>query len=559
MEKVVECVPNFSEGRDKEIISKITGEIEKVDGVYLLDVDMGSATNRTVVTFVGSPEGVFEAAFNAIKKASELIDMKKHHGEHPRIGACDVCPFVPVSNVTMEECVGIARRLGKKVGEEIGIPVYLYEEAASASYRKNLADIREGEYEGLQNKIKDIRWKPDFGPSQFNPKSGATIIGAREFLIAYNINLNTKEKKLANLIATHLREKGGSLRDKDGNIVKDESGNSVIVPGVFKNVKAVGWFIEEYNIAQVSINLTNYKISPPHIVLEEARRKANEIGVVVTGSEIVGLVPLDAMIMAGKYYLQRQNASRGVPQEDIIDIAIRSMGLNELYPFEPQKKIIEYRIRKDDKKSLVKMSIRDFVNEVSRQSPAPGGGSVAALCGSLSSALSSMVANLTVGKKEYKEAWEEMNNIAEEAQKIKDVLLQAIDDDASAFNKVMDAIRLPKKSEEEIKKRESEIEKVTIKATEVPLSVMENSLKALKLAMVVAEKGNKNSLTDAGVSSLMAHSAIISAYYNVLINLSSIKDEEYRKKTIEKAKKIIEEGEGISEKIKKIITLQLLE
>ena len=404
--KLVECVPNFSEGRNNDIINAITKEIEKVEKVMLLDIDSGAATNRTVVTFIGPPEEIKKAAFNAIKKASELIDMSAHKGEHSRIGATDVCPFIPVSGVTMEDCVNIANEVGRRVGEELKIPVFLYEEAAKVPERKNLANIRQGEYEGLEEKLKAPEWKPDYGEAIFNPASGATVIGAREFLIAYNVNLNTKKKKIAGEIAKTIRESGKAKRDEEGKIIRNENGKALKIPGTLKFVKAVGWYIEEYGQTQVSINLTNYKITPFHKVFEEVKNQAESLGAMVTGSELVGLIPKDAMIEAGKYFLKKQDECLGVPEDDLIKMAIMSMGLSQITPFVPEKKIIEYRFKKKEG-SLTEMTVSDFVNELSRSSPAPGGGSVAALCGSISAGLSSMVANLTYGKKGYEEKWGE--------------------------------------------------------------------------------------------------------------------------------------------------------
>ncbi|MGB4704428.1 MAG: glutamate formimidoyltransferase [Candidatus Saccharicenans sp.] len=557
--KIVECVPNFSEGRDREKIQAIVREIESTPGVKLLDVDPGEATNRTVVTFIGSPEAVKEAAFKAIKKAAELIDMSQHRGAHPRIGATDVCPFVPVSGVTMEDCVRLANELGKRVGEELGIPVYLYEEAARKPERKNLASIRAGEYEGLPEKLKDPEWQPDYGPAVFNPKTGATVIGAREFLIAYNINLNTRDRKIAQEIASYLRESGRPKKDKNGNIVYDKNGQPVRIPGKFKAVKAVGWYIDEYGIAQISINLTNYKITPPHVVFDEACRLAEKLGVRVTGSEIVGLVPLEALLMAGRHYLEKQGKSPGVPEKELVRIAIRSLGLNDIVPFDPAKKIIEYQFPADEK-SLVKMKLDEFADELSMDSPAPGGGSVAALCGCLSAALSSMVANLTVGKKGYEQEFERMKQVAVRAQKLKDELLQAVDRDTRAFNRVMDAYRMPRATEEQAKEREAAIEEANKEATLVPFSVLEKSLELAELAAEAAEHGNKNSVSDAGVAGLTARSCGLGAYYNVCINLPNIKDEAFRKKTLTRAgqlkKKLLKQTDKLEKMMEKVLQPQ---
>ncbi len=554
--KIVECVPNFSEGRDRDKIQAITKEIEATPGVKLLDVDPGESTNRTVVTFVGSPEGVKEAAFRAIKKAAEVIDMTGHKGAHPRLGATDVCPFVPVCGVSMEECVQLAHELAERVGRELGIPVYLYEEAAQKPERRNLANIRSGEYEGLPLKLKDPAWQPDYGPAVFNPKTGATVIGAREFLIAYNINLNTKDRRMAHEIALNLREAGRAKRDETGQIIRDAEGKTVMVPGKFKYVKAVGWYIEDYGCAQISINLTNYKISPLHLVFEEAVKEAEKLGLRVTGSEIVGLVPKEALLMAGRYFYEKQGKSPGVPEEELIRMAIRSLGLNDVAPFEAKNKIIEYRVE-EKRTSLVRLSVRELVNEISLDSPAPGGGSVAALCGALSAALSSMVANLTYGKKGYEPVTEEMKTTALTAQNLKDRLLQLVDDDTQAFNQVMEALRLPRGSEEQQKEREVALERAQQEATLVPLEVLRLSRQLLELSEKVVRRGNKNSLSDAGVSALTAVAAAEAAYYNIRINLLNIKDEAFREKVEQEAKEIFSLVEKMSEAIKTVVFKEL--
>jgi glutamate formiminotransferase/formiminotetrahydrofolate cyclodeaminase len=521
--KLVECVPNFSEGRDREKIGAITREIEAVPGVKLLDVDPGASTNRTVVTFIGTPEAVKEAAFRAIAKAADVIDMRAHQGAHSRIGATDVCPFVPVSGVTMEDCVRLAGELGARVAAELGIPVYLYEAAARKPERRNLALVRAGEYEGLSEKLKDPRWAPDFGKAVFNPKSGATVIGAREFLIAYNINLNTRDRKLAHEIALSLRESGRAKRDRTGNIVKDKRGNAVKLPGRFKEVKSVGWYVEDYGLAQISVNFTNYKVTPVHVVFDEARRLAGQLGLRVTGSELVGLIPKEALLMAGRYYLEKQGKSPGVPEEELIRVAVRSLGLSDVVPFDPAKKIIENQFREDGA-ALVGLTLRGFADELSMDSPAPGGGSVAALCGALSAALTAMVANLTVGKKEYEAARPEMVATAVRAQELKDALLGAVDRDTKAFNKVMEAFRLPKTTSEQAEEKDRAVEEANKEATLVPLEVLEKSVEAVALAKVVAAKGNRNSVSDAGVAGLAGQAAGEGAAYNVLINLAGIKD-----------------------------------
>ena len=526
MLKLVECVPNFSEGRDLDLIDSITKEITETEDVKLLDVDPGADTNRTVVTFIGTPEGVKEAAFKAIKKASELIDMRNHTGAHARMGATDVCPFIPVSGITMDECVEIAKQVGERVAKELSIPIYLYEEAASCPERNSLADIRKGEYEGFAEKIKEHDWKPDFGEAKFNEKSGATVIGAREFLIAYNVNLNTTDRKLAHDIALTIREAGRAKRDEQGKIVRDENGKMVKVPGLLKATRAVGWYIDEYRQAQVSINLINYKITPPHITFDTICDEAAKRGLRVTGSELVGLIPLQAMLEAGKYYLLKQGKSPGVPDEDLIEAAVVSMGLRDIAEFDVQKKIIEYQVQ-ETKGPLVKKDLREFANELSSDSPAPGGGSVSALAGALGSALAGMVANLTIGKKEYTAVWDEMRDIAMQAQLLKDHLLRSVDNDTEAFNQLMAAMTMKKKTDEQKAARSEAIENATKNACEVPLEVMKKSVEVLKLAKLVAENGNENAASDAGVASLMAKSAVFGAGLNVKINLPGITDKTY--------------------------------
>ncbi len=532
--KIVECVPNFSEGRDRDKIGAIVREIESTPGVKLLDVDPGESTNRTVVTFVGGPEAVKEAAFKAIRKAAEVIDMRVHRGAHGRIGATDVCPFVPVSGVTMEDCVRLARELADRVAGELGIPVYLYEEAASRPERRNLAEIRSGEYEGLPEKLKDPAWLPDRGAPVFNPRSGATVIGAREFLIAYNINLNTRDRKLAHEIALNLRESGRARRDKDGNILRDEAGNALKVPGKFKDVKSVGWYIEDYGVAQISINFTNFKASPVHAVFDETVREAEKLGLRVTGSELVGLIPKEALLMAGRYYLEKQGKNPGVPEAELIRTAVLSLGLNDKSPFEPDRKIIESQF-KETGRTLVGLDLKAFADEVSMDSPAPGGGSVSALCGALSAALSAMVANLTFGKKGYEEAKPEMKRVAVRAQSMKDDLLRAVDLDTKAFNKVMESFRLPKGTEEQAREKEKAVEEASKEATLVPFGVLEASAELIGLAEVVAREGNRNSVSDAGVAGLAALAAGKGAYFNVRINLPGIKDQGFKTSVSEQA------------------------
>jgi len=540
MNKIVECVPNFSEGRDMGIIKQITDEIEKVEGAILLDVDPGADTNRTVVTFVGTPEAVKEAAFRAIKKAAELIDMSKHKGAHPRMGATDVCPFVPVSGVTMEDCVQIAREVGERVARELGIPVYLYEEAATRPERRSLADIRVGEYEGLPEKLKDPEWKPDFGEPVFNPKSGATVIGAREFLIAYNLNVNTRDRKLAHRVALRIREKGRIVKKKDGTKER--------VPGRLKDVRAIGWYIPEYGYAQISVNLTNYKITPLWKLFEVACEEAEGLGLRITGSELVGLIPKEAMLESGRHFLEKMGKCPAVPEKELIHIAVLSMGMDQTHPFKPEEKIIEYRIAKE--KNLTAMRIDDFADELSSESPAPGGGSVAALIGTLSASLSSMVANLTYNKKGYKEFNDEIAAAGIEAQKLKDRFLSLIEEDTEAFNSVMDAMKMPSGTDEEAEAKEKAIEEATKKATSVPLETLKLTEKLLEVANVVVEKGNKNSISDAGVAAISAKAAAESAYMNVIINVPGIKDEEFKENVLKEAKEVLENVRKKSDEIR---------
>jgi glutamate formiminotransferase/formiminotetrahydrofolate cyclodeaminase len=543
MRKIVECVPNFSEGRDLKVIETITDEIKKA-GAELLDVDPGRDTNRTVVTFAGEADAALEAAFQAIKKAAELIDMSKHKGEHPRQGATDVCPFVPVSGITMEECVELAKKLGQRVAEELKIPIYLYEYAATSEERRSLANIREGEYEALPEKLKQEKFKPDFGKPVFNAKAGATVIGAREFLIAYNVNLNTRNVKIARKIANRIREKGRKVKDQ-------ETGEKVQVPGTLKAIRGMGWYIDEYNMAQLSFNILNYKTTPVYRVFEEAEKFAREFGVRVTGSELVGLIPLDAVVECGRYFLKKQGSTTGVSESEFIRVAVHTMGMEEVSEFNAEDKIIEYRLRK--KGRLASMDIYEFVDELASDSPAPGGGSVAALNGSLSAGLSSMVGNLTYNKKGYKEVKKLMIENSDKAQRLKDFFTESIDKDTEAFNKVMDAFSLPKGTDEEKGLREKAIMDATKEATLVPFAVLEKTKEAAELALTVVEKGNQNSLSDAGVAGLTAAAAAEGALYNVMINLEGIDDEEFNKETAKKAIKINKEVQKIVVKIKSIL------
>lgn len=523
--KLVECVPNFSEGRDANVIQRIADAIRGSEGVKLLDVDPGADTNRTVMTFVGAPDAVVEAAFQAIRTAAELIDMRQHTGAHARQGATDVCPFVPVAGVTMDECVRLAQRLGERVGDELEIPVYLYEFAATRPERRSLPDIRKGEYEALEDKLGKPEWAPDYGPARFHARAGATVIGARKFLIAYNINLNTRRTDLAKDIALNIREKGRWARDDEGRILRDENGAKVRQEGMFAECKATGWYIEEFERAQVTMNLTDYHVSPPHLVFDEVCRQATERGIRVTGSELVGLIPLDAIRAAGRHYLQQQGASTGVPDADLVRAAVQSLGLEDLSDFDPQKKIIEYAFAAQDR--LVGLSVSGFVDELSRDSAAPGGGSVAALCGSLGAGLAAMVANLTHRKKGYEEHWAAMSDLATRAQDLKDVFLRAVDEDTDAFDAVMAAFGMPKKTDEQRAARAAAILDASKEATLVPLRVLERTLDVLALAEVVARDGNRNSLSDAGVAVLMARAAAEGAYFNVLINLDGLDDPEF--------------------------------
>lgn len=534
MKKLIECVPNFSEGRDLGVIKQITDEIETVDGVKLLDVDPGATTNRTVVTFVGTPDEVIEAAFQAVKKARELIDMRGHRGDHPRFGATDVCPLVPVAGISMEETVEYARILGKRIGEELGIPIYLYENAATEDKRRNLASCREGEYEGLKDRLSSSDWKPDFGPAEFTEsvaRSGATAVGARDFLIAVNFNLNTTSTRRANAIAFDVREKGRPKRDGHpitGKPVFDENGEPVMLPGTLKGTKAIGWFIDEYGIAQVSMNITNLSETPLHIAFDEVSEKAAARGVRVTGMEIVGLVPKKAIIDAGEHYLRKQRRSLGVTEVEKVKIAIRSLGLDDLKPWDPHEKIIEYVLAADDKKAqLVNMTCRGFADETASESPAPGGGSISAYLGSLGAALAAMVANLSSHKAGWDERWEEFSDWAVKGQEIKDDLLRLVDEDTEAFNRVMDAFGLPKGSTEEKAARSAAIQEATRFATEVPFRTMERSFDAFEVLRAMAENGNPNSVSDAGVGALCARSAVMGAYLNVKINATELKDQAF--------------------------------
>jgi glutamate formiminotransferase/formiminotetrahydrofolate cyclodeaminase len=557
MQKLIECVPNFSDGRDQNVIRQITDAIKSVDGVSLLDVDPGASTNRTVVTFVGNPDAAVEAAFRAIEKADELIDMRKHKGAHPRMGATDVCPFIPVSNVSWEEAIECANRLGRRVGEELKIPVYLYEKAAKTKARSNLSVIRAGEYEGFFEKIKQPEWKPDFGPALFNEKSGATVIGVRDFLVAYNVNLNTKSVRRANAVAFDVREQGRVKTDDgtpSGKPVLNANGEPVRIPGILKHVKAIGWFVKEYGIAQVSMNLTNIEETPLHVAFDACVEAAAKRGMRVTGSEIVGMVPKKCLVDAGRYFLRKQQWSEGVSEEELIDIAIRSMGLSELKPFDPNEKVIEFKIQSaESKKSLVKMDVREFCNETLSDSPAPGGGSAAALMGALGASLGGMVANLSAGKRGWDDKLEYFSNWAVKAQQLKDELLSLVDEDTAAFNKVMDVFALPKESADEKTARSAAIEAATKYAAEVPLKVMEAAFKSYELLSEMADKGNPASISDVGVGALATRACVEGAALNVRINLAQLKDEKFKAALSDKVQKISAGSEAQFEKINQVV------
>jgi len=529
MQQLIECVPNFSEGQDLAIIKQITDEIETVEGVRLLNVDPGKATNRTVVTFVGNPEAVIDAAFRAIKKAGELIDMTRHSGEHPRMGATDVCPLIPIANITMEETAKYAQQLAKRVGEELKIPVYLYEAAQPEKSRSNLSVIRAGEYEGFFKKIKEPEWKPDFGPAAFDAKRGATVIGARDFLVAYNVNLNTTSTRRANAIAFDVREAGRTVV---------ENGVKVHKPGSLKAVKAIGWYIEEYGIAQISINLTNINITPVHIAFDDVCKKADARGIRVTGSELVGLIPLKAMLDAGKYFLRKQQRSTGVSETELIRIAVKSMGLDELGPFKPEEKIIEYMLKEKTGNRLVSMSLTGFADETASESPAPGGGSIAAYVGALGISLGTMVANLSSHKKGWDDRWEEFSNWAEKGQKYKNELLRLVDEDTRAFNHIINAMALSKGTEEEKAVRAKAISDATRIAIEIPFKVMQTAYESMEVIKAMAETGNPNSVSDAGVGALCARTAVIGAFINVRTNAAGYDDKAYVTDIVKRGREI---------------------
>ena len=562
--RIIECVPNFSEGRNMQIIKQITDEIEKIEGVKLLNVDSGAATNRTVVTFVGTPEDVVEAAFVAIKKASEVIDMKTHTGEHPRMGATDVCPLIPISGITMEEVAGYARALGKRVGEELSIPVYCYENAAFKPVRKNLANVRSGEYEGLAKKFVDPEWRPDFGPEEFDAgvaRTGATAIGARDFLIAINYNLNTTSTRRANAIAFDVREKGRKKREGDpitGKVVKDENGKDVWIPGTLKGCKAIGWFIEEYGVAQVSMNVTDIAATPVHIAFDEVVAKAAARGVRVTGSEIVGLMPKRVLIEAGKYYLAKQERSLGISEAEIVKIAVKSMGLDDLKPFDPQEKVIEYLIEDKDKKRLIDFTCKGFAEETASESPAPGGGSVSAYMASLGAALATMVANLSSHKPGWDAKWSYFSDWAVNGQQIMNELLFLVNEDTNAFNRIMTAFGLPKDSDAEKAARSAAIQEATLYATNIPLRTMKVAYSAYDVIEAMAKEGNPNSISDAGVGALAVRAAVQGAFLNVKINAVSLKDKALADSIVKEAETIANDSDKRERELIEIVNSKIV-
>ena len=562
MKKLIECVPNISEGRDKEKIELISKVVEKVEGVKLLNVDPGNATNRTVITFIGEPQNVIDAAFLLVKTAQENIDMSSHKGEHPRMGATDVCPLVPISNITMQETVEWAQKLAKKIGNELGIPVYCYEEAATKPERKNLANCRSGEYEAMSKKIETKEWKPDYGPDKFNEtvkKSGVTAVGARDFLIAYNVNLNTTSTRRANSIAFDIREAGRIKREGgklDGKIIKDKKGNPLREPGMFKSVKGIGWFIKEYNIAQISYNLTDINVSPLHLVFDKTCEQATKKGIRVTGSELIGLVPKKVLIDAGEYFLNKQKRSLGVPESEIINIAVKSLGLDDLFDFNPKERIIEYLIE-EPKEKLSSLSLTDFANETSSESPAPGGGSISAYCGTLAASLTTMVANLSSHKRGWDDRWEFFSDWAKKGLDVQNELIDLVDKDTDAFNQIIESIRLPKDTEEEIKKRNEAISKATKNAILVPLSIMEKAYDCMKITKEMALHGNPNSISDAGVASLCAIAAIKGGLLNVKINCKDFDDLKFIESINKKTDTIIKKSKKLEIEIMNIVEEKL--
>ena len=562
--QIIECVPNISEGRDKAIIKQVTDEIERVKGVKLLDVDPGEATNRTVITFVGAPDTVLEAAFQCVKKAAQLIDMRHHHGAHPRMGATDVCPLIPVSGITLEECAVLARKLAERIANELQIPCYCYEAAARTPERRNLAICRKGEYEGLAERMTVEAEAPDFGARPWDKgvaRTGCTAVGARDFLIATNFNLNTTSTRRANAIAFDVREKGRPKREGGspvGKPMKDENGKTIMIPGTLKGTKAIGWFIDEYGIAQVSMNITNINVTPLHVAFDEVCRCAQNRGIRVTGTEIVGLIPKRTLIDAGKYFLRKQNRSTGIPEEDILQIAIKSMGLDDLKEFNPREKVIEYLLEDENKsKKLIDLTVKGFADETSRESPAPGGGTISAYMGALGAALGTMVANLSSHKAGWDARWEEFSNWADKGQKIQAELMTLVDEDTEAFNRIMEAFGLPKKTEEEKAARSAAIQAATLFATQVPLHTMQASFKVFELCKAMAEEGNPNSVSDAGVGVLAARAAVLGAGLNVKINASGLKDRETADKLVGEANELIKKANELEAEIMKIVEEKL--
>ncbi len=559
MKKLIECVPNFSEGRDMNVINQITAEIEKVEGVKLIDVDPGQATNRTVVTMVGTPDEVLEAAFNAIKKAQELIDMRKHSGAHPRFGATDVCPLVPVANISMEETAEFAHKLAKRIGEELEIPIYCYENAAKTPNRRNLAVCRAGEYEALGERVVTEEWKPDFGPAAWNEKqmkSGATAVSARNFLVAVNFNLNTTSTRRANAIAFDVREKGRQKREGgklSGKIIKDENGKVVWEPGLLKHTKAIGWFIDEYGVAQVSMNMTNIEETPLHLAFDAVSERAQARGIRVSGLELVGVIPLKALLDAGRHYLRKQERSTGISDAELIKIAVKSMGLDDLYAFEPKKKIIEYILHDDSQKRLIDMDLVAFVEETASESPAPGGGSISAYMGAMGASLGTMVANLSSHKRGWDDRWEEFSDWAEKGKYFHDELLKMVDEDTNAFNVIMDAFSLPKKTDEDKAARKKAIQDATKYAIEVPFKTMELCHDSMKVMQAMAEFGNPNSVTDAGVGALAAMAGVRGAFLNVKINTADLEDQDFVNDVLSRGQDIVNRAAVLEQEILAVV------
>ena len=558
--QIIECVPNISEGRNKAIIKQVTDEIERVKGVKLLDVDPGEATNRTVITFVGSPDAVLEAAFQCVKKAAQLIDMRQHHGAHPRMGATDVCPLIPVAGITLEECAKLAHKLAERIANELKVPCYCYEAAARTPERRNLAICRKGEYEGLAERMTVEAEAPDFGARAWDEgvaRTGCTAVGARDFLIATNFNLNTTSTRRANAIAFDVREKGRPQREGGspvGKPMKDENGKTIMIPGTLKGTKAIGWFIDEYGIAQVSMNITDINVTPLHVAFDEVCRCAQNRGIRVTGTEIVGLIPKRTLIEAGKYFLKKQNRSTGIPEEDILQIAIKSMGLDDLKEFNPREKVIEYLLEDENKTAkLIDLTVKGFADETSRESPAPGGVTIFAYMGALGAALGTMVANLSSHKAGWDDRWEEFSNWADKGQKIQAELMVLVDEDTEAFNRIMEAFGLPKKTDEEKAARSAAIQAATLFATQVPLHTMQASFKVFELCKAMAEEGNPNSVSDAGVGVLAARAAVLGAGLNVKINASGLKDREAADKLVGEANELIKKANQLETEIMKIV------